>query len=63
MMDLAIYPLQAAAVGMKAQEQGLAQVQMSYDELLTRAEIMIGAAQAATDVLMNENCIPPMPTD
>ena len=63
MMDLAIYPLQAAAVGMKAQEQGLAQVRMSYDELLTRAEIMIGAAQAATDVLMNENCISPIPSD
>ena len=61
MMDLSIYPLQAAAVGMKAQEQGLAQVQMSYEQLLTRAELMIGAAQAATDVLMNENCIPPFP--
>jgi len=48
---------------MKAQEQGLAQVQMSYDELLTRAEIMIAASQAATHVLMDENCIPPMPAD
>jgi malate dehydrogenase (oxaloacetate-decarboxylating) len=63
MMDLAIYPLQAAAVGMKAQEQGLAQVQMTYDELLTRAEVMIAASQAATNVLMDENCIPPMPLD
>jgi malate dehydrogenase (oxaloacetate-decarboxylating) len=63
MMDLSIYPLQAAAVGMKAQEQGLAQVQMSYDELLTRAEIMIAASQAATNVLMNENCIPPIPNN
>ena len=62
-MDLAIYPLQAAAVGMKAQEQGLAQVQMTYDELLTRAEVMIAASQAATNVLMDENCIPPMPLD
>ena len=61
MMDLSIYPLQAAAVGMKAQEQGLAQVELSYDQLLTRAELMIGAAQAATSVLMNEQCIPPVP--
>lgn len=61
MMDLNIYPLQAAAVGMKAQEQGLAQVQMSYDQLLTRAEMMISAAQAATSVLMDEHCIPPIP--
>jgi malate dehydrogenase (oxaloacetate-decarboxylating) len=63
MMDMMIYPLQAAAVGIKAQEQGLAQVQMSYDELLSRAEVMIGAAQSATDVLMSENCILPMPED
>lgn len=63
MMDLAIYPLQAAAVGLKAQEQGLAGVQMSYDQLLTHAEVMIAAAQAATDVLMSENCIPPIPED
>lgn len=63
MMDMSIYPLQAAAVGVKAQKQGLAQVQMSYNDLLNHAEIMIAAAQAATHVLMDERCIPPMPND
>ena len=63
MTDMVIYPLQAAAVGIKAQQQGLAQVQMDYDALLNRAEFMIGSAQSATDVLMNERCIPPFPED
>jgi malate dehydrogenase (oxaloacetate-decarboxylating) len=63
MTEMAIYPLQAAAVGMQAQAQNIAGVGMSYDQLLDRAEAMIGAAQAATDVLMNEGCIPPFPED
>ena len=63
MTEMAIYPIQAAAVGIQAQTQGIAQVQKSYDQLLDRAEAMIGAAQAATDVLMNEGCIPPFPED
>ena len=63
MTDMAIYPLQAAAVGMQAQSEGIAQVKLSYDQLLDLAEAKIGAAQAATDVLMNANCIPPFPED
>jgi len=63
MTESTIYPLQAVAVGMKAQEQGLARIRMSQDDLLDHAVYMIGAAQAATDVLMSEGCIPPMPED
>lgn len=63
MMDMAIYPLQAAAVGMMAQKQGLAQQKMSHEQLLNRAEVMISGAQSATDVLMNEHIIPPVPGD
>jgi len=63
MTDMAIYPLQAAAVGIQAQADGIAQVKLSYDQLLDLAEAKIGAAQAATDVLMNANCIPPFPED
>ncbi|MFU8826254.1 MAG: NAD(P)-dependent malic enzyme [Brevefilum sp.] len=63
MTEMAIYPLQAAAVGLQAQAQGIAQVQLSFDQLLDRAQAMIGAAQAATDVLMTEGCIPPFPED
>jgi malate dehydrogenase (oxaloacetate-decarboxylating) len=63
MMDMAIYPLQAAAVGLKAQEQGVAGVTMTRDDLLNRAEFMIGSAQSSLDVLMESNCIPPLPED
>jgi malate dehydrogenase (oxaloacetate-decarboxylating) len=63
MTESAIYPLQAAAVGLKAQEQGLARIKMSQDDLLDHASYMISTAQAATDVLMSEGCIPPMPED
>ena len=63
MTETAIYPIQAAAVGMQAQAQGIAQLQMTHDQLLDRAEEMIGAAQAATDVLMEAGCIPPYPED
>ncbi len=61
--DMLIYPMQAAAVGLKAQEEGLARIKMSRDDLLLRAELMIGAAQSATDVLMEERCIPPVLED
>lgn len=63
MDNMLIYPLQAAAVGMQAQAQGLAKLRMTYDQLLDNAVFMIASAQAATDVLMNENCIPPLPDD
>lgn len=63
MDNMMIYPLQAAAVGMQAQAQGLAKVRLTYDQLLDNAVFMIASAQAATDVLMNENCIPPLPED
>ncbi len=63
MMDMVIYPLQAAAVGLKAQEQGVAGVAMTRDDLLNRAEFMIGSAQSSLDVLMDSNCILPLPED
>jgi len=63
MNNMMIYPMQAAAVGMQAQAQGLAKLKLTYDQLLDRAEFMIASSQAATDVLMNENCIPPRPND
>lgn len=59
--DSTIYPLQAAEVGMKAQEQGLAQVKLSRDQLLDHAAQVIAAAQSATKILMQSGCIPPYP--
>ncbi len=61
MTEMEIYPLQAAAVGLMAQKQNLAALSLSENELLNKAEWMIGVAQAAHDVLMQSNCIPPMP--
>ncbi len=63
MMDMTIYPLQAAAVGMMAQEQGLAQRKMSYEQLLDRADAMICKAQASAAALMREGIIPSIPDD
>jgi malate dehydrogenase (oxaloacetate-decarboxylating) len=63
MMDMIIYPLQAAAVGMKAMEQGFAQRKMSYEGLLDKSDAMISKAQAAAAALMREGIIPPVPDD
>jgi hypothetical protein len=35
MDDWDVFPREAAAVAMKAQEQGLARIEMTYDELKT----------------------------
>jgi len=58
MTDKDIYPLQAAAVGMKALEQGLASQKASYAGLLEHAKKVIKRAQEATQVLMNSGIIP-----
>ena len=58
MTDKDIYPLQAAAVGMKAVDQGLASQKASYDELFEHAKKVIKRAQEATQVLMNSGIIP-----
>ena len=41
MDDWEVFPREAAAVAMKAQEQGLARIQMSYEELLENARTII----------------------
>lgn len=53
-----IYPRQAAAVGMKAIEQGVAQVRMSRDELFAQASQTIKKAQEETKALMAAGLIP-----
>jgi malate dehydrogenase (oxaloacetate-decarboxylating) len=63
MMDRIIYPLQAAAVGIMAQQQGLARLTMSYEELLNKADERIINAQFTADTLMREGIIPPIPED
>jgi malate dehydrogenase (oxaloacetate-decarboxylating) len=63
MDDWEVFPREAAAVGMKAQEQGLARKQMSYDELLRTAQTIIGRSRKLTQRMMDEGFIPEAPED
>ncbi|MFC2035248.1 NADP-dependent malic enzyme [Chloroflexota bacterium] len=52
---------EAVAVGMKAQEQGVASIKASREELTKQAEKMIREAREMTALLMKEGYIPPAP--
>ena len=45
MEDWEVFPREAAAVGLKAQEQGVARLRLSHDELLSKARRIIQQAQ------------------
>jgi len=57
MDDWEVFPREAAAVGMKAQEQGLARKKMSYNELLANAKKMIKRSRGITSDLMEKGFI------
>lgn len=61
MEDWEVFPREAAAVGMKAQEQGLARLSLSHEELLSRASDIIRQAREMTHFLMEKGLIPPLP--
>jgi len=63
MAEWEVFIREAVAVGMKAQEQGVARIKMSREELTKRAEKMIGEARGMTDMLMKEGFIPKSPRD
>jgi malate dehydrogenase (oxaloacetate-decarboxylating) len=63
MDDWEVFPREAAAVGMKAQEQGVARLSATRDALLTQARHIIGQAQEMTRLLMEKGIIPPIPPD
>jgi malate dehydrogenase (oxaloacetate-decarboxylating) len=48
---------------MKAQEQGLARVQHSYDEVLQGAYKIIGRSRELTQLMMKQGFIPEAPND
>ena len=48
---------EAVAVGMKAQEQGVARLKLSADELRAKAEAIIGSAQAQAKALVESGLI------
>ncbi|RPJ02325.1 MAG: NADP-dependent malic enzyme [Chloroflexi bacterium] len=56
-----IFPREAAAVAMKAQEQGVARVATTYEEEYARASEMIRASREMTELLMREHFIPEAP--
>jgi len=63
MDDWEVFPREAAAVGMKAQEQGLARLQMSYDELFDHAAKIIKRSHELTQMMMNMGFIAEAPED
>jgi malate dehydrogenase (oxaloacetate-decarboxylating) len=63
MDDWEVFPREAAAVGVKAQEQGVARLSISYEDLLSMAEATIRHAQDMTRFLMEKELIPPVPAE
>jgi len=58
-----VFPREAAAVGMKAIEQGIARLEFKHDELLKIAEENIKAAREETEWMMKEKWIKPFPPE
>ncbi len=61
MDDWEVFPREAAAVGMKAQEQGVARLEKTYDELLEHARKMIKTSRDQTHMMMREGFIAEAP--
>jgi malate dehydrogenase (oxaloacetate-decarboxylating) len=62
MDEWGVFPREAVAVALKAQEQGIAGLHLSADELYSMAEAKIRQARDMIQILMEEEVIPPMPT-
>jgi len=56
-----VYPREAVAVGMKAQEQGLTRTHLSRDQMYTLASRKISEARNMIHTLMAEGAIAPVP--
>jgi malate dehydrogenase (oxaloacetate-decarboxylating) len=61
MADWEAFPREAAAIGMKAIEQGLARKRFSRQELLDRAKAIIDRSMRETKVMMEKGFIKPIP--
>lgn len=57
MDDWEVFPREAAAVAVKAQEQGLARIQMTYDEEFKNATDIIGRSRNLTQLMMKDGFI------
>ena len=58
MAESEVFPREAAAVALKAQEQGVARLKLSRQELIERAEAMINRSRSLTARMMQEGYIP-----
>jgi malate dehydrogenase (oxaloacetate-decarboxylating) len=63
MDDWEVFPREAAAVAMKAQEQGLARLQSSYEAELKNAMAIIKRSRDLTHMMMKEGFIPEAPEE
>jgi malate dehydrogenase (oxaloacetate-decarboxylating) len=63
MDDWQVFPREAAAVAMKAIEQGVATIETTYEEELERASAIIRQARDMTQLLMDEDFIPAPPEE
>jgi malate dehydrogenase (oxaloacetate-decarboxylating) len=63
MDDWEVFPREAVAVAMKAQEQGVARLKLSEEELYERASTLIKRAREETQLLMKEEFIPQAPEE
>ncbi|MDH5605327.1 MAG: malate dehydrogenase, partial [Anaerolineae bacterium] len=58
MDDWEVFAHEAAAVGMKAQEQGIAALSKSHEELLDHATSIIARSRNLTELMMEKGFIP-----
>ena len=63
MAEWEVFVREAVAVGMKAQEQGIARLKVSREELTKGVEKIIREAREITALLMKEGYIPKAPRD
>jgi malate dehydrogenase (oxaloacetate-decarboxylating) len=63
MDDWEVFPHEAAAVAMKAQEQGLARLKVSFEEELENAKRIIGRSRNLTQLMMNQGFIAKAPEE
>jgi malate dehydrogenase (oxaloacetate-decarboxylating) len=61
MDDWEVFPREAAAVAMKAQELGVARLKKNYDELYQSAHTIIRRSRDLTQMMMKEQFIPQAP--
>lgn len=58
-----VFPKEAAAVAMKAVEQGVARLKTTYEEEYERASVIIKSARDMTQMLMDKGFIPEAPEE